>query len=67
MRQLVASGLVFQNGTPPDAIYTFKHALVQEAAYGSLLRKARRQLHHQIADRTDGVPLFVEELTKSIL
>jgi hypothetical protein len=31
---LVASGLVFQRGTPPDAIYSFKHALVQDAAYG---------------------------------
>ena len=38
LARLVASGLVFQRGTPPDAIYTFKHALVQEAAYGSLLR-----------------------------
>src|SRR5215469_3146005 len=49
LAQLVASGLVFQSGTPPDAIYTFKHALVQEAAYVSLLRKARIQLHCQIA------------------
>ena len=49
LAQLVASELVFQSGTPPDAVYTFKHALVQEAAYGSLLRKARRQLHGQIA------------------
>jgi predicted ATPase len=47
--RLVASQLVFQSGTPPDAVFTFKHALVQEAAYGSLLRKARRQLHGQIA------------------
>jgi class 3 adenylate cyclase/predicted ATPase len=49
LARLVASELVFQSGTPPDAVYTFKHALVQEAAYGSLLRKARRQLHGQIA------------------
>jgi len=49
LAQLVASGLVFQSGTPPDAIYTFKHALVQEAAYVSLLRKARIRLHRQIA------------------
>jgi predicted ATPase len=47
--RLVASQLVFQSGTPPDAVFTFKHALVQEAAYSSLLRKARRQLHGQIA------------------
>ena len=48
--QLVASELVFQRGTPPDAVYSFKHALVQDAAHGSLLRKARQQLHAQIAD-----------------
>jgi DNA-binding winged helix-turn-helix (wHTH) protein/predicted ATPase/class 3 adenylate cyclase len=48
--QLVASELVFQRGTPPDAVYSFKHALVQDAAYGSLLRNARQQLHAQIAE-----------------
>ena len=48
--QLVASELVFQRGTPPDAIYSFKHALVQDAAHGSLLRKARQQLHARIAE-----------------
>ena len=50
LARLVASELVFQRGTPPDAVYTFKHALVQEAAYGSLLRGARQQLHAQIAE-----------------
>ena len=50
LARLVASELVFQRGTPPDAVYTFKHALVQDAAYGSLLRNARRQLHAQIAE-----------------
>jgi class 3 adenylate cyclase/predicted ATPase len=48
--RLVASGLVFQRGTPPDAVYAFKHALVQDAAHGSLLRNARQQLHAQIAE-----------------
>jgi class 3 adenylate cyclase/predicted ATPase len=48
--RLVASELVFQRGTPPDAVYIFKHALVQDAAHGSLPRDARRQLHAQIAD-----------------
>jgi class 3 adenylate cyclase/predicted ATPase len=48
--RLVASELVFQRGAPPDAIYTFKHALVQDAAHGSLLRSARQQLHTQIAE-----------------
>jgi predicted ATPase len=47
--QLVASELVFQRGIPPDAVYSFKHALVQDAARASLLRRARQQLHAQIA------------------
>jgi predicted ATPase len=48
--RLVASELVFQRGTPPDAVYIFKHALVQDAAHSSLLRSARQQLHAQIAE-----------------
>jgi class 3 adenylate cyclase/predicted ATPase len=48
--RLVASELVFQRGTPPDAVYTFKHALVQDAAHRSLLRSSRQQLHAQIAE-----------------
>jgi class 3 adenylate cyclase len=47
--QLVASELVFRRGTPPDATYSFKHALVQDAAYQSLLRSKRQQLHACIA------------------
>ncbi|MBV8505774.1 MAG: AAA family ATPase, partial [Alphaproteobacteria bacterium] len=50
LARLVASELVFQRGTPPDAAYSFKHALVQDAAHGSLLRGARQQLHAQIAE-----------------
>jgi predicted ATPase len=48
--RLVASELVFQRGTPPDAVYAFKHALVQDAAHGSLLRSSRQQLHARIAE-----------------
>ena len=40
---------MFRRGTPPDATYTFKHALVQDAAYDSLLKSKRQQLHAQIA------------------
>lgn len=47
---LVASELVFQRGAPPEAVYTFKHALVQDAAHGSLLRDTRKQLHSRIAE-----------------
>jgi len=50
LANLVASDLVFERGTPPDAVYNFKHALVREAAYGTLLRRARQQLHAQVAD-----------------
>jgi class 3 adenylate cyclase/predicted ATPase len=50
LTRLVASELVFQSGTPPEAVYTFKHALVQEAAYTSLLRNTRQQLHGRIAE-----------------
>jgi len=47
--RLIASELVFQRGTPPDAVYSFKHALVQDAAHGSLLRSSHQQLHALIA------------------
>jgi len=43
--RLVTAGLVFQRGTPPNSEYQFKHALVQDTAYGTLLRSRRRQLH----------------------
>jgi tetratricopeptide (TPR) repeat protein len=46
---LVSAELVFRRGAPPDAEYTFKHALVQDAAYSSLLRGRRQQLHARIA------------------
>ncbi len=47
--RLVRAELVFGRGEVPDAVYTFKHALVQEAAYASLLRERRRTLHAHIA------------------
>jgi class 3 adenylate cyclase len=49
LAQLTASGLAFQQSVPPDAVYTFKHALVQDAAYDSLLRARRQELHGKIA------------------
>jgi predicted ATPase len=49
LAQLSASGLAFRRGTLPDAIYTFKHALVQDAAYDSLLKSRRQDLHAKIA------------------
>jgi len=49
LERLTGSGLVSRRGTPPDAAYSFKHALVQDAAYGTLLKSRRRQLHSNIA------------------
>jgi len=49
LARLVASELAFQRGVPPEAVYAFKHALVQDAAHGSLLRSTRQNLHLQIA------------------
>ncbi len=47
--QLTSAELVFARGQPPEAIYTFKHALVQDAAYSTLLRARRAEIHGRIA------------------
>src|SRR6202035_1717985 len=62
--RLIAAGLLFRQGVPPHATYLFKHALVQDAAYGTLLREPRRALHtriaqtleHQFTDVADNQP-----------
>jgi class 3 adenylate cyclase/predicted ATPase len=48
--RLVEAGLVFQRGAPPTAEYLFKHALVQDTAYSTLLRSPRQALHRRIAE-----------------
>jgi hypothetical protein len=48
LAQLLSAELIFRRGLPPDAEYTFKHALVQDAAYGTLLRSRRQRLHARI-------------------
>jgi predicted ATPase len=50
LRRLVEAGLVFQRGVPPTAEYLFKHALVQDTAYSTLLRGPRQALHRRIAE-----------------
>jgi class 3 adenylate cyclase/predicted ATPase len=50
LRRLVEAGLVFQRGAPPTAEYLFKHALVQDTAYSTLLRGPRQALHRRIAE-----------------
>jgi predicted ATPase len=48
--RLIAAGLLFRQGVPPHANYLFKHVLVQDAAYGTLLREQRRALHARIVE-----------------
>jgi predicted ATPase/class 3 adenylate cyclase len=49
LAQLVQAELLYQRGRPPRARYLFKHALIQDAAYASLLKSTRQQVHQQIA------------------
>jgi len=50
LERLIAAGLLFRQGEPPHASYLFKHALMQDAAYGTLLRARREALHARIAE-----------------
>ena len=54
LERLVQAGLLSRQGMPPQASYLFKHALVQDAAYGTLLREPRRALHARIAEAIEG-------------
>ena len=53
LNRLTSAGLLLRHGIPPHASYLFKHALVQDAAYGTLLREPRRALHARIAEAID--------------
>ena len=53
--QLIDNQLIFRRGMPPGAVYTFKHALVQDAAYESLLRARRREIHALILSRLESI------------
>ena len=57
--RLILAGLLFRQGDPPDASYRFKHALVQDAAYGMLVREQRRTFHARIAETLE-TPQFAE-------
>ena len=70
------AGLLFRQGVPPHATYLFKHALVQDAAYGTLLRDPRRALHariaetleHQFADIAESRPeLLARHCTEAVI
>jgi predicted ATPase len=61
LAQLVAAELLYQRGRPPRARYMFKHALIQDVAYASLLRSIRQQVHQQVAQVLEArFPVLVE-------
>ena len=61
LTRITGTGLVFQNGVPPNATFMFKHALVQDAAYESLLKSRRQVLHQRIAEALrDSFPTIAE-------
>lgn len=60
LKRLVASELVHQRGVAPQALYTFKHALVQDAAYSTMLKGQRVQMHARI------VETFERELPETV-
>jgi class 3 adenylate cyclase/predicted ATPase len=65
--RIVATGLLSRQGVPPHATYLFKHALVQDAAYGTLLREPRRALHARIVETLESDFADVAENQPEIL
>ncbi|MDH3601315.1 MAG: AAA family ATPase, partial [Candidatus Tectomicrobia bacterium] len=56
LAQLVAAELLYQRGRPPHSVYRFKHALIQDAAYASLLKRTCQQTHQHVAERLVSTP-----------
>ena len=67
LERLTAAGLLLRQGTPPHATYLFKHALIQDAAYGTLLRGPRRALHARIADTLESLFADIAETQPQIV
>jgi class 3 adenylate cyclase/predicted ATPase len=67
LERLITAGLLFRQGVLPHATYLFKHALVQDAAYGTLLRSSRQQLHGQIASTLEEEFPEIVELQPELL
>ena len=65
--RLISAGLLSRQGVPPNASYLFKHALVQDAAYGTLLREPRRALHARIADTLESQFAEITETRPELL
>ncbi|MGI9365623.1 MAG: ATP-binding protein, partial [Rhizobiaceae bacterium] len=63
LAKLESSELVFRRGTPPDASYVFKHALVRDVAYESLLKRRRQEIHHGLLDVFEADPATPPEIT----
>jgi len=67
LERLIASGLISRRGTPPHATYSFKHALIQDAAYDTMLKSRRRQLHASIAKvLVEQFPAMTESLPEVV-
>jgi predicted ATPase len=67
LNRVVEAGLLFRQGVPPHASYLFKHALVQDAAYGTLLHEPRRALHARIAEALEREFIDVAENQPELL
>jgi predicted ATPase len=67
LNRLTTAGLLLRQGEPPHASYLFKHALVQDAAYGTLLREPRRALHARIAETLESQFAEVAEARPEVL
>jgi class 3 adenylate cyclase/predicted ATPase len=67
LAQLTAADLIYSRGQPPDSTYIFRHALVQDAAYGSLLRSKRQELHSKIAAALNAQFLEVVETQPELM
>ncbi len=67
LNRLIEADLLFRQGVPPYATYLFKHALVQDAAYGTLLREPRRALHARIAETLENQFAEVTETRPELL
>jgi predicted ATPase len=67
LNDLTNSGLIFARGTPPDASYTFKHALVQDTAYDSMVRSKRHDTHKRITNSLIELRPDIEQTTPELL
>ena len=67
LQRLVNSELIFRRGSPPDASYVFKHALVQDSAYQSMLRGRRQSLHKAIAEQLPAIEPTIAETEPELI